>query len=85
VSWPASVAIDSKTTNAQNAMEGLGDQLTLRPSRPWPSMEASMTTMLIDGFPKTTKRRREKIGEFIGDFMEFLVGAGIVGLVLGML
>ena len=28
------------------------------------------------------KGRREKIGEFIGDFIEFLVGAGIAGLAL---
>jgi len=31
------------------------------------------------------KRSGEKIGEFMGDFMEFLVGAGIAGLILGML
>jgi len=28
------------------------------------------------------KRRREKIGEFIGDFIEFLVGAGVAALSL---
>ncbi|MCD6256124.1 MAG: hypothetical protein J7J44_07625 [Deltaproteobacteria bacterium] len=28
------------------------------------------------------KRRREKIGEFIGDLVEFLVGAGVAGMLL---
>ena len=28
------------------------------------------------------KRRREKIGEFIGDLIEFLVGAGVAALSL---
>ena len=31
------------------------------------------------------RKKREKIGEFIGDLMEFLAGAGLAGLVLGML
>ena len=31
------------------------------------------------------KKRREKIGEFIGDLMEFLVGAGISALAVHML
>jgi len=30
-------------------------------------------------------RKKEKVGEFVGDLMEFLVGAGIAGLILGML
>ena len=30
------------------------------------------------------KRRREKIGEFIGDLIEFLVGAGIAGLAFSL-
>ena len=28
------------------------------------------------------KKRREKIGEFIGDLVEFLVGAGVAGMLL---
>ena len=31
---------------------------------------------------KRGKRRREKIGEFIGDLVEFLVGAGLAGMLL---
>ena len=30
------------------------------------------------------RRKREKIGEFIGDLIEFLVGAGIAGLAFSL-